>query len=117
TAVPASVSSTPQRTMLMRSSMRHVCRGLHGEWSPVRSLASCVAMAMPETLHKLLTAAGPSGYEQAPAAVFREAAGAFAEVTQDSVGSTVARVAGTGDGRSVAIVGHIDEVGLIVHHV
>src|SRR3954468_17007976 len=74
-------------------------------------------MGMPETLHKLLTAAGPSGYEQAPAAVFREAASAFAEVTYDTVGSTVARVAGTGGGRSVAIVGHIDEIGLIVHHI
>jgi putative aminopeptidase FrvX len=74
-------------------------------------------MGMPETLHKLLTAAGPSGYEQAPAAVFREAAAAFAEVTHDSVGSTVARVPGTGEGRSVAIVGHIDEIGLIIHHV
>src|SRR5918911_654110 len=72
---------------------------------------------IPQTLRKLLTAPGPSGYEQAPAAVFREAAGAFAEVTNDSVGSTVARVPGTGDGRSVAIVGHIDEIGLIVHHV
>ena len=38
-------------------------------------------MAAPETLIKLLSAAGPSGYEQAPAAVFREAAGAFAEVS------------------------------------
>jgi endoglucanase len=74
-------------------------------------------MGMPETLHKLLTAAGPSGYEQAPAAVFREAAAAFAEVTHDTVGSTVARVPGTGDGRSLAIVGHIDEIGLIVHHI
>jgi putative aminopeptidase FrvX len=74
-------------------------------------------MGMPETLYKLLTAAGPSGYEQAPAAVFREAAGVFAEVTYDTVGSTVARVAGTGEGRSVAIVGHIDEIGLIVHHI
>ena len=74
-------------------------------------------MALPDTLYKLLTAAGPSGYEQAPAAVFREAAGAFAEVTNDTVGSTVARVPGTGEGRSVAIVGHIDEIGLIVHHI
>src|SRR5215208_595541 len=74
-------------------------------------------MALPETLVELLTAVGPSGYEQAPAAVFREAAGAFAEVTHDSVGSTVARVPGTGDGRSVAVVGHIDEIGLIVHHI
>ena len=74
-------------------------------------------MGMPETLHELLTAAGPSGYEQAPAAVFREAASAFAEVTYDTVGSTVARVPGTAEGRSLAIVGHIDEIGLIVHHI
>ena len=72
---------------------------------------------MPDTLHKLLTAAGPSGYEQAPAAVFRDAASAFAEVTYDTVGSTVARVPGTGTGKSLAIVGHIDEIGLIVHHI
>lgn len=75
-------------------------------------------MALPETLRRLLTAAGPSGYEQAPAAVFREAASAFgAEVSFDTVGSTVARVPGTGGGKSVAIVGHIDEIGLIVHHI
>jgi len=76
-------------------------------------------MALPESLRRLLTAAGPSGYEQAPAAVFREAASAFAEVTFDSLGSTVARVPARppGDGRSVAVVGHIDEIGLIVHHI
>jgi endoglucanase len=74
-------------------------------------------MPLPDTLHRLLTAAGPSGYEQAPAAIFRESASAFADVTHDSVGSTVARVAGTGAGRSLAIVGHIDEIGLIVHHI
>jgi endoglucanase len=74
-------------------------------------------MPVPETLRKLLSAPGPSGYEQAPAAVFREAAGAFAEVTHDTVGSTVARVAATADGPRVAVVGHIDEIGLIVHHI
>jgi putative aminopeptidase FrvX len=74
-------------------------------------------MPLPDTLYKLVTAAGPSGYEQAPAAVFREAAAAFAEVSFDTVGSTVARVPGTGAGPSVAIVGHIDEIGLIVHHI
>src|SRR4051794_38419977 len=74
-------------------------------------------MGMPDTLHKLLTAAGPSGYEQAPAAAFREAASAFAEVSHDTIGSTVARVPGTGNGKSLAIVGHIDEIGLIVHHI
>jgi putative aminopeptidase FrvX len=74
-------------------------------------------MPLPDALRKLLTAPGPSGYEQAAAAVFRDAASAFAEVTHDSIGSTVARVPGTGDGPSVAIVGHIDEIGLIVHHI
>jgi endoglucanase len=74
-------------------------------------------MAVPETLRKLLTAPGPSGYEQAPAAVFREAAAAFAEITYDTIGSTVARVKGTADGPFVAVVGHIDEIGLIVHHI
>jgi putative aminopeptidase FrvX len=74
-------------------------------------------MAVPETLRKLLAAPGPSGYEQAPAAVFREAAAAFAEITYDTIGSTVARVKGTGDGPFVAVVGHIDEIGLIVHHI
>src|SRR5918992_879942 len=75
-------------------------------------------MPIPDTLRALLTAPGPSGYEQAPAAVFREAAAAFgAEITHDTVGSTVARVKGTGDGPLVAVVGHIDEIGLIVHHI
>ena len=74
-------------------------------------------MPLPETLRRLLTAPGPSGYEQPAAAVFREAAGAFAEITYDAVGSTVARVKGTGDGPLVAVVGHIDEIGLIVHHI
>ena len=53
-------------------------------------------MPVPDVLRKLLTAPGPSGYEQAAAAVFREAAAAFAEVSHDSVGSTVARVEGHG---------------------
>jgi putative aminopeptidase FrvX len=74
-------------------------------------------MPLPDVLRRLLTAPGPSGYEQAAAAVFRDAASAFAEVTYDTVGSTVARVAGTGGGPSVAVVGHIDEIGLIVHHI
>ena len=74
-------------------------------------------MSVPDVLRRLLSAPGPSGYEQAPAAVFREACAEFAEVTHDSVGSTVARVAGTGGGPLLAIVGHIDEIGLIVHHI
>jgi putative aminopeptidase FrvX len=74
-------------------------------------------VSVPDVLRRLLTAPGPSGHEQAPAEVFREACAEFAEVTHDSVGSTVARVAGTAGGPVLAIVGHIDEIGLIVHHI
>lgn len=74
-------------------------------------------MPLPEPLRRLLSAPGPSGHEQAPAEVFRELCAQFAEVSFDTVGSTVARVRGTGDGPLLAIVGHIDEIGLIVHHI
>src|SRR6478672_3549772 len=74
-------------------------------------------MPIPPVLRSLLTATGPSGYETAPAAVWREAAGAFAEVTTDVMGSSTARVKGTAGGPTLAIVGHIDEIGLIVTHI
>jgi putative aminopeptidase FrvX len=76
-------------------------------------------MALPDVLRKLLTAAGPSGYETAPAAVFAEAAREFTDdVSVDIMGSAVARVAGTTTGAPfLAIVGHIDEIGLIVTHI
>ena len=74
-------------------------------------------MPLPAALRELLTAHGPSGYEAAPAAVWRRQAEAFAEVEGDALGSSTARVAGTGGGPTVAIVGHIDEIGLIVTHV
>jgi endoglucanase len=74
-------------------------------------------MAIPDTLNALLRARGPSGYEAAPAQAFRDACAGFAEVTHDTVGSTVATVAGTGSGPSLAVIGHADEIGLIVHHI
>ena len=53
-------------------------------------------MPLPDVLRKLLTAAGPSGYETAPAAVFAEAGRAFTDdVSVDVMGSAVARVTGT----------------------
>ena len=73
---------------------------------------------VPAALRELLGAHGPSGYEEAPAAVFRRHAEAFgAEVAGDTVASSVARVKGTGDGPRVAVVGHIDEIGVIVTYV
>ena len=77
-------------------------------------------MPIPPVLHRLLTATGPSGYEAAPATAWREAAAAFAEVTVDVMGTSTARVAGTAahpPGPSLAVVGHVDEIGLIVTHI
>lgn len=74
-------------------------------------------MPLPDLLDRLLTAAGPSGHETRPAEIWRAEASAFAELTTDPMGSTVARVRGKSDGPSVAVMGHIDEIGVIVTHV
>ena len=74
-------------------------------------------MATPPLLCDLVTAAGPSGYEQAPARVWRAAADALASADGDVLGSQVARVPGTAGGPLLAIFGHIDEIGMIVTHV
>jgi putative aminopeptidase FrvX len=74
-------------------------------------------MSIPSVLRSLLTARGPSGYETAPAAVFRDAISPYAEVTTDVMGSVWARVPGTAGGPTLAVVGHIDEIGLIVTHI
>jgi putative aminopeptidase FrvX len=75
-------------------------------------------MSIPDVLRRLLTAAGPPGHEAAPAAVWREDARAFADaVTSDPMGNSVARVAGRGERPLLAVVGHADEIGLLVSHV
>jgi putative aminopeptidase FrvX len=75
------------------------------------------AELLPDVLRELLRARGPSGYETAPAAVWRQAATEFgAEVSTDSVGTPSARVAGRSSKR-LLVMGHIDEIGLIVTHI
>ncbi len=72
----------------------------------------------PEFLARLLTAPGPSGQETSPARAWREYCAHFTdEVGADSVGSSWARVPGTAGGPRLAIVGHIDEIGLHVSHI
>ncbi|HEY7933160.1 MAG TPA: M42 family metallopeptidase [Solirubrobacteraceae bacterium] len=71
---------------------------------------------MPELLGDLLRAHGPSGYETRPAAVWREAAAAFASVSTDVVGTPTALLTGRGS-RRLVVMGHIDEIGLIVTHI
>ena len=75
-------------------------------------------MPAPELLQNLLTAPGPPGHESRPARVWREAAERFADdVTTDKLGTTVARVNGRGDSPLMVVVGHIDEIALLVSHV
>ena len=74
-------------------------------------------MPLPPLLADLLTAHGPSGYEAAPAAAWRRHAEPFAAVATDVMGSSTATVLGTSGGLRVAVIGHIDEIGLIVTHV
>jgi putative aminopeptidase FrvX len=75
-------------------------------------------MPTPELLEKLLTAPGPSGRETDPARVWRDACEPFAdEVRVDNVGSSMALVRGTADGPTLAVVGHIDEIGVHVSHI
>ncbi len=74
-------------------------------------------MAIPDLLERLLTTPGPSGHERAAAAVWREAAAPVGEVSSDTLGSSWVRVPGTAGGPSLALVGHIDEIGAVVTHI
>ena len=78
-------------------------------------------MPVPELLDKLLRAAGPSGHETAPAKVWRDAASAFSDdVRADRVGSSVVRVPSRpseAGGPTLAVIGHIDEIGVHVTHI
>jgi len=68
----------------------------------------------PQLLDQLLRTGAPSGYEAPAAAVWREAA-SFAELSSDGLGSSIARI---GDAAPLlAVVGHIDEIGLLITHV
>ncbi len=73
---------------------------------------------IPPLLEALLSAPGPSGQETEAARAWREGCASFAaEVAGDNVGSSWARVAGLKEGISLAVVGHIDEIGLNVTHI
>jgi putative aminopeptidase FrvX len=91
-----------------------------------RPRAAKAAAGAPGVLLDLLAARGPSGYERAPVEVWTAAAREFAQVSTDVVGTPIASVApraGAGKGRSktgerrLLVLGHIDEIGLIVTHI
>jgi endoglucanase len=75
------------------------------------------ALAVPDLLRALLEAQGPSGHEQEAARVWREAASSFAEVTSDTLGTSFARVRAGEGAATLAVVGHIDEIGVTVTNV
>jgi len=70
----------------------------------------------PALLKDLLGAPGPSGYEGPASEVWRSAA-SFATVNTDALGSSVARIGDHGAKPLCAVVGHIDEIGLVITHV
>ncbi len=74
-------------------------------------------MAIPKLLHELLTAVGPSGHESPAAAVWRAVATDFSEVTSDTLGTSFARVRAGKGAPTLAIVGHIDEIGVAIVHI
>jgi endoglucanase len=73
-------------------------------------------METPALLDALLRTPGPSGYEGAAATVWREAAG-FAEVTTDGLGGSIATIGDDDSAPLLAVVGHIDEIGLVITHI
>jgi len=82
-----------------------------------RCCLNAQALSPPELLRALLLAPGPSGHEEEAARVWRDAASAFAEVTSDTLGSSYARVSAREGAPTLALVGHIDEIGVAVTNV
>jgi putative aminopeptidase FrvX len=72
---------------------------------------------LPELLAGLLTTPGAPGQEGAAVKVWSEAAEEFASVSSDAMGTPVARVDGRGEHPLLAVVGHIDEIAVLVSHV
>ncbi|AZI43343.1 M42 family peptidase [Deinococcus psychrotolerans] len=69
-----------------------------------------------EFLLNLLREAGPSGYEARPARVWLKEAAQFARTRSDSYGNAYAEV-GPEDGQPIILLGHLDEIGLMVSHI
>jgi putative aminopeptidase FrvX len=76
---------------------------------------------LPELLLALLAARAPSGYESPAAEAWRQAASEFAVVSTDVLGTPLATVPARGGTttppRRLLVMGHIDEIGLIVTYI
>jgi endoglucanase len=69
-----------------------------------------------DRLERLLIAHGPSSRERKAADLWAELAGEVATVERDRMGSAIATV-GPADAPAVLLLGHIDQIGLIVTHI
>lgn len=67
-------------------------------------------------LKQLLDTPGPSGFESAPAKIWRAEAAKFAQVSADVAGNSIA-VVNAGGSPTVMLAGHIDEIGIIVTYI
>ena len=69
-----------------------------------------------EFLFRLLGAAAPSGRERRAADVWKAEAQTFARVSEDHYGSVYAEIGPEG-APALVLMGHLDEIGLIISHV
>jgi putative aminopeptidase FrvX len=67
-------------------------------------------------LFALLREAGPSGQERRAADVWKQEAATFARVSEDHYGNVSAELGPEG-APAIALMGHLDEIGLIVSHI
>ena len=67
-------------------------------------------------LKKLLDTPGPSGFEAAPAKVWRDYAKKFSKVSGDVAGNSLAEV-NSGGKPTIMLAGHIDEIGVIINYI
>ncbi|MBP7688067.1 MAG: M42 family metallopeptidase [Thermoflexales bacterium] len=73
---------------------------------------------MKELIQKLVTAFGPTGFEDEVRAIIQaEISGLVDEVSVGKLGSLIALKKGNGQGKKIMLVAHMDEIGLMVTHI
>jgi len=73
--------------------------------------------ASQDFLRQLLDTPGPSGFETAPARVWRQEAETFADEVHADINGNAVAVVNAGGTPRVMLTGHIDEIGLMIVHV
>jgi len=73
---------------------------------------------MNNLIKKLVEAYGPSGFEDHMRELIRPEIEAYAdEITVDAMGNLIARKNGSGEGLTIMIAAHMDEIGVMVSHI